>query len=67
MPRAKNRPVGKAPRTKPVRSAAAVTAHPDLETELEEIIRALARAAARKDHGEALEADAMVPTEADPQ
>ncbi len=37
-----------------MRSAVAVTAHPDLETELEEIIRALARASARKEHPAAL-------------
>lgn len=65
MPRANNRSAEQPFHAKRVRPAAVVTTHPDFKTELEEIVRALARAAARKDHAEALEADAMVPTEAD--
>jgi hypothetical protein len=40
---------------------------PDIEIHLLEIVRALARAAARKDHRKALEAEAMSSSEAGPQ
>ena len=64
MPQANDKSAGQPTRQLRSSEAAAST---DLNKELEEIVRALARAAARKDHSEALEAEAKVPTEADGQ